>query len=232
VDAALEGLHAGIADGCDYFVLISGQDFPLRPIKEIVAFTEAAGTRSYMGYWPLSALIHKYHGRDRTEFYTYSVLGRRETCIPHGEDTSYFNLRGRLLNTALRLPTALKPPRRFPSYLEPFAGVTWWNLSRVAAEYVVSFLGNHPDYRRYHSHTRIPEEIFFSSILVGTDFVRRYEVVNDALRFLLWGEGIHPRTLRTSDLAEMLRSDALFGRKFDSTEDSDVLAQLASKVAG
>ena len=30
LDAALEGLVAGVADGCDYFITISGQDFPLK----------------------------------------------------------------------------------------------------------------------------------------------------------------------------------------------------------
>src|SRR5262245_2660806 len=36
VDATLDGLARGAADGCGYFVLLSGQDFPLRPVEEIL----------------------------------------------------------------------------------------------------------------------------------------------------------------------------------------------------
>ena len=50
----------------------------------------------------------------------------------------------------------------------------------------------HPDYRTYHQHTRVPEELFFHSILAGTDFA--YEVVNDCLRFNAW-DGMRARVL-------------------------------------
>ncbi len=112
-------------------------------------------------------------GRDRTDFYTYTVRGRRETCIPRGEDTSFLSRKGRLLNRILRLRSSLKPPRSFPSYARAFGGSQWWNLSRGAADYVLAFLDEHPDYRRYHEHTLAPDEIFFQSILVGTGFAER-----------------------------------------------------------
>ncbi len=158
VDAELEGLAAGVADGCGYYVLLSGQDFPLRPLDEIVAFLEQAGSGSYMSYIELSKSTagqrgQAWHGRHRTEFYTYTVRGRRELCIPRGEDLPFLSWRGRILNEALRMRSALKPPRRHPPYARPFTGSTWWNLSRTAAEYVLRFAREHPDFRRYHTYT-------------------------------------------------------------------------------
>jgi hypothetical protein len=231
VDAALEGVRRGVADGCDYFLLLSGRDFPLRPVAEIVAFAEAAGSRSYLEHFPLPDPRWRLGGRDRTDFYTYTVRGRRETCIPRGEDTSYLSRRGRLLNRLLKLRGVGKPARRFPSYARAYGGSQWWNLSREAVEHVLAFLERHPDYRRYHEHTLAPDELFFQSILAGTDFADRAEVVDDSLRFMRWpAEESHPRTLGIDDLPAMLESEALFARKFDPAVDADVLARLSERV--
>jgi len=231
VDAALEGLRRSVADGCDYFLLISGRDFPLRPVGEIVAFAEAAGSRSYVESFPLPDPRWRLGGRDRTDFYTYTVRGRRETCVPRGEDTSHLNRKGRLLNAMLRLRGLGRPTRRFPAYARPCGGSQWWNLSRAAAEHVLAFLDEHPDYRRYHEHSLAPDEIFFQSILAGTGFAERAEVVDDSLRFMRWRrDESHPRVLGIDDLPAMLESEALFARKFDATVDDAVLARLGERV--
>jgi hypothetical protein len=232
VDVALDGLARGVANGCDYFILLSGQDFPLRPIEEIVAFVEDAGSRSFLNYWTMPTSFWRFGGRDRTDFYTYTILGRRETCIPRGEDASFFNWKGRILNEVLRIRSIAKPPRRFPEFVQPFAGWQWWNLSRAAAEYILAFVADHPDYRRYHEHTWCADELFFQSILLGTDFADREEIVNDNLRFTIWPEGEnHPHVLTADDLPAMLASGKLFGRKFDATVDGTVLVRLAETVA-
>ncbi len=232
VDAALEGLARGLAEGCGYFVLISGQDFPLRPVEEILELAEAAGSRSYLDHFPLPDPRWRFEGRDRTDFYTYTLRGRRETCVPRGEDTSFLNRRGRLLNELLRARSALRPARRFPAYARPYGGSQWWNLSRAAAERVLGFLAEHPGYRRYHEHTLCPDELFFQSILAGTEFADEHEVVDDSLRFMRWpAGGSHPRALGAGDLPAMLESEALFARKFDSAAAGSALAALRERVA-
>jgi core-2/I-Branching enzyme len=231
VDAALDGLAHATSDGCDYVMLLSGQDFPLRPLDELLEFVEAAGSRSYVRHWPLPTSRWRFEGRDRTDFYTYTVRGRRETCIPRGEDTSALSWKGRSLNEALRLRTALKPARRHPAYARSFGGHQWWNLSREAATYVLRFVEEHPDYRRYHEHTVLPDELFFQSILVGTDFGRTHEIVDDSLRFMRWAKGeSHPRALTVDDLAIALAGGDLFARKFESESDPAVLARLVEHV--
>lgn len=231
LDAALEGLAAGVADGCDYFITISGQDFPLKPIKEIVAIFDRAGPRSYLSYWPVSEFPHRWRGRERTDFYAYTVRGRREVCIPRGEDVGLFNWRGRILNELLRMRTAFKPPRRHPPYVRPFLGSDWWNIPRVAADYVLRFRDEHPDFRRWHEYTYAPGDMFVHSILLGTDFARHHEIVNDRLRFVIRQEGSpHPRTLTTDDTSAILESEKLFARKFDQRVDCAVLESLAERV--
>jgi len=231
VEVALGGLVRGVEDDCGYFLLISGRDFPLRPVEEIVAFAEAAGSRSYLEHFPLPDPRWRLEGRDRTDFYTYTVRGRRETCVPRGEDTGHLNWRGKLLNEALRARSAFKGPRRFPAYARPFGGSQWWNLSRAAADYVLGFLEAHPDYRRYHEHTLVPDELFFQSILAGTGFAAGHEVVDDSLRFMRWHEGeSHPRALTMDDLPALRESADLFCRKLDPAADPRIADWLSERL--
>jgi core-2/I-Branching enzyme len=226
VDAALDGLRKALHDGCDYFVLLSGQDLPLRPIAEIVRYFDERRQQSFIDYFSLPDPRWAYGGRARTEFYSYDLLGRRETCFPKEEEPE-LSFRGRLLNGLLRIWTARKAPRRFPQYLRPFGGSSWWNLDRAAAEFVLSFVARHPDYRAYHEHTLSADEIFFQSILMGDSFPDGHEVVNDSLRFTIWPpKSSHPKTLRSEDLAAMLESGKPFARKFDLEVDRAVIEKL------
>lgn len=231
VDATVEGLRRAMGDGCGYFLLISGQDFPLLSIGEIVDFADRAGSRSYVESSPLPLSGWRLGGRDRIDFYSYTLRGRRETCIPRGEDTAILNWKGKALNQLLRVRSTFKPRRGFPSYARPYGGSNWLNLSREAVEYVLRFMDEHPDYRRYHEHTLIPSEVFFHSIVATPDFAAEHEVVDDDLRFTIWPEGSsHPRTLRVGDLPAMEGSGKLFARKFDEDVDREVLERLTEKV--
>jgi hypothetical protein len=76
----------------------------------------------------------------------------------------------------------------------------------------------------------VPEELFFQSILAGTDFPERHELVDDALRFYRW-DGVHAQTLTAEDLPALLESDALFARKVDMSVDSEVIGRLRDRIS-
>lgn len=215
IDAILAGLTCALADGCDYVALITGHGFPLKPISEIVDFFAATPDRSYGQYWPIS-------DRERTDFYSYTVRGRREVCIPWGEDTSSFGPKGHALNWLLRLRSLPKGKRRFPPYLQPFGGRVWWNLSREATQYVLQFLKDHPDYRPYHEHMRCPDEVFFCSILAQSGL----DIVNDSLRYYTWGEGGRSLTAGTQQITAMLGSGALFAQKVDEAASQELAVRF------
>lgn len=226
VDATLAGLARGVADRCDYFLLLSGQDCLLWPVERIVSFFGETPDRNYVEAFSLPDSRWAYDGRLRTDFYSYTILGRRETCIPAGVPAS-LSRRGRVLNTLLRVRGMLKPPRHFPAYVRPFGGAQWWNLSRSAAEFVLAFVREHADYRAYHEHTLLPDELFFQSILMGSPFCSAHEIVNDALRFMIWAPGAsHPRALGPEDLPQMRASQKPFARKLDSPSASAIVHSL------
>ena len=231
VDAELEGIARAVADRCSYVMVISGEDFPLRPVAEIVEFAQANQDRSFVQTYALPYQAWPLDGRQRTDFYTAALAGSLYTCVPRGEDTAWMSTARKALNWGLRARFMFKPPRRFPPYLRPFGGQQWLNLTPAAASHVLDFVALHADYRRYHVHTACPDEMFIQSILRGSDFADRHEIVSDDLRFLRWRGGDHPQTLRLEDLPTMLDSADLFARKVIADEDPELFATLRARAA-
>ncbi len=227
VEATIDGLRRGVAEGCDYFVLLSGQDLMVRPIDAVLEFFRDAQDRSYVQSFPLPTDRWRYEGRLRTDFYTFTVRGRRETCIPRCEGAD-FSPKGRVLNELLLMRTALLPARSFPRYARPVGGSQWWNLSRSAADHVLRFLDEHPDYHAYHRRTLLPDELYFQSMLLGTAFSESHEIRNDCLRFMVWpADSSHPKTLTMADLLAIQGSGLPFARKFDIGVDRAVAEALS-----
>ena len=242
VDASVDGLAAAVADDCDYVLQISGQDLPLWYTDRLVAFFRDNLHKSFMQHVPLPTDRWRLGGRLRTECYSYQVRGRRETHVPRSMEVP-MSWKGRILNAFLGLRSLLRPPRTFPDCAAPHGGSSGWNLSRPAVEHVLAFLEAHPEYRRYHEDSLLPDEIFFQSIVAGTWFARDHEIVDDALRFQIWradashggtrtlsglpaaGEarGAHPRTLTLDDLPALGEAQEPFARKFDMEADPQVV---------
>ena len=229
VDAEIEGISRAVADRCSYVMVVSGEDFPLRPVSEIVGFAESNQRRSFVETYELPYPAWPLEGRERTDFYTSAIAGNLFTCIPRGEDTSSLSVPRRALNWALRARFSLKPPRRFPAYLRPFGGQQWLNLTPAAAAHVLDFIAEHPDYRPYHAYTACPDEMFIQSILLGSGFAEEHEIVSDDLRFLIWAGGDHPKTLRIDDLPAIRQSTDLFARKVVAEDDPQLFAALQER---
>lgn len=200
VRAALKGLDAlvGRNDPFDYAVLVSGQDYPLRPASEIESFLRDAGRSSFLNAFPLP---------------------RPDGWGPRGgldrvEDWHLVNRRA----LHLRLPR----PRRLPLGLAPFGGSAWWCLQRDVAVHVQRFSRANPRVVRFFEHALHPSELFFQTVIMNSPHAS--SVVDDSLRFVKWADAARsPETLTMDDLDDILASAALIARKFDPGVDARVL---------
>ncbi|MFP5362543.1 MAG: beta-1,6-N-acetylglucosaminyltransferase [Thermoleophilia bacterium] len=204
VEATLEGIHAILAHPVplDYGVLLTGQDYPLRPPEVIERRLREAAGRSYLEYW---AATGRWRARvDRLHWHG-TVLGRR-VKVPN-----------RLMPLSIRRPV--------PGGLEPFAGRTHWCLSRACLEEIAGFVARRPAVLREFRWRSHPDESFFHTILMNSPLAGT--IVNDDLRYVDWSQNLpSPRTLTTADLEAMLGSRDLFARKFDPAVDAQVLDLL------
>lgn len=197
VRATLKGIEELLCRGAqfDHAILLTGQDYPIKPLEAIRAFFEENRGRSFMGYNPLpSPLWSPRGGLDRIEYRHVRWYGRH-----------------------LRVPGK----RAFPRGLTPFGGGAYWCLSYECVELVRSFVVERPDVVRFFKHVDIPDEIFFQTVILNSELAET--VVNDNLRHVDWFRGPRPAVLGTGDVDKLKSSPKLFARKFDVTQDAAVL---------
>jgi hypothetical protein len=116
--------------------------------------------------------------------------------------------------------------------LAPFAGSTWWALTRAAGEHLLTFVSREPRFVAFFRHVVSPDESFFQTILGNSDFASRTE---PNLTYTDWSAGgANPATMCNSHL-EVLAGDHgdrdyLFARKF-SDADHEIVARLDRLIA-
>lgn len=187
----------------DFINLLSEADYPLKNAADVHAFLDNHVGKSFVEMqfndspWWVEAQqkIRKYHLAD------YPFRGK------------YFveNVINRIL-----------PARHIPLGMVFTGRSQWMTLSTAHIRHVLSVIHDHPRIARFFKHTWGPDEFFFQTILYNS--VHKKELVNDNLRYIDWTAGnMSPKILSCDDLDQLKQSEKLYGRKFDSESDSEVL---------
>jgi Core-2/I-Branching enzyme len=192
VDATLAALEAIETSGEDpaQTVLLTGQDYPIRPPAEIVERLGSLPERAFMRQGPLprSAWARENGGFDRfTQIHARLPLTSRTVRLP-----------GR---------------RRLPRGLALHGGSQLWSMGRAHRAAVLDFVRDEPRLVRFFRRSLIPDETFFQTVLMNSPL--RHTVVADNLHYIRWSGEASPDTLTPRDLPELERSPAMFARKFD-----------------
>lgn len=215
----------------DWVVLLSGQDYPIRPLAEIERSLAAADVDGFIETDrcerpALGAAIDEFAGR-------YHFRWRRMPSGPLARVARAGAKSGRLVRvrampsgTWIGLP-ALRSP--FGPNLVCYYGSDWFTLSRNAVEVVRRFARARKDVLRYYRRTLIPTESFVQTAVANDPSLR---LSGDNRRYSVW-DAPHmtgPRPLGMQDLELMLASGGDFARKFDETVDRAVLDEIDRRV--
>lgn len=211
VKAAIVGLETALKSRLEFThaVLLSGQDYPIKPVSAIEDFFADNSEKQFFEYFPLYA-----HNRWDDMQGSYAPKQR----IEHW----HFMIRSKFFHIPNR--------RKFPLGHVPYGGSQWWALSRECAAYVVGFIQNNPKYVRFMSHVFIPDDFFFQCIVMNSPL--RYSVVNDHLRFIDWENPnpLLPATILTEHFDRLAQDPALFARKFDIERDPGIMDLIDQKI--
>jgi len=205
----------------EYFVLLSGSDYPLRSGTYIEEFFEA---------------------NRGSEFISISRLpapGKPISLVSMLRYPSDKPVRRLAFRALVKLGFGQRDYRKGLGGLEAYAGCTWWALSREACEYILQFMEANPHVERYFRNTFAPEESFFHTILGNSPFRPRIR------RDLLYEDWrvcrAHQATISEAHVAlfetqekvwveDMYGSgEALFARKF-SDDRLDVLDRIDEMI--
>jgi hypothetical protein len=186
-----------------HFMVISGQDYPIRPIPELLKFLADRQEKSFISYAPLAKDGWRV-ARKRYRYYYYVPAEKL--------------WRGIMLITGIH--------RKFPLGLKPYGGAQWINLAREHMDYVLDFWEKNPGLTKFMKTTRFPEEMIFQSILLNSAFQK--QCVNNDLRFVKWLPGkSNPEILTEQHKQEIMdATDKYFARKFESQLSATLITSL------
>lgn len=185
--------------------LMSGQDYPLKPMDELYRFLKHRTGISFISYELVDNGWWK-HAVTRFKFYHFTD----------------YKMKGRYM--LQKLANALMPYRKFPLNINLYgsSNSSWWILSTDAAEYLVNFIENNSKLNRFMQFTWGSDEFLIATVLMNSPF--KDKIVNNNLRYIDWSEGgPHPKILSVHDLQPLLETDNFFARKFDIKVDAEIL---------
>lgn len=204
VDAELRGMAALLEmdPAWTHYINLSGQDFPLKSQGYIRGFLSAHPDRQFIR----------------------AVCQRSERPDTLNRVSHYFlELFGRIFRTGVA--------RKFLPDASPFIGTQWKAVTRSFCEFVCTDTRVLP-FKRFYRRSFIADEAFFQTVLMN--HTGHGEVMNDDLRMIDWvPDGdikLRPRNFGSADMPALTRSADLFARKFDGTEDRDVLGLLEAHL--
>ena len=219
VEARLRGLATILSAAAppQHIVVLSGQDYPLRPAEEIAAFLAGHPGRSFAPTWPMPSALYGPDGGMSRLAYWHRPIRRRRFRVP--------------------------VPRRYPAGVRPYGGSAFMVVDRETARAVLDFRRERPDVERFHRHVWAVDEHYIPTALHNSP--RAAAVIDENVWHMEWTPGAaHPRTFADADFDRLLAAardsssgggDArakLFARKFDADLSRGLLDRMDGELLG
>jgi hypothetical protein len=217
---------------CDYLILLSGLDYPIKSNRFILRYLGESNGREFINY--ISIREHPFLEWKINMIWPNEILAINR--LLH---------RCRRLKLLGTLQTFFLGRRGFPSGFEPYVGATWWALTRDCVEYVVRFVEGNQRFVQFYRLTHAPDEAFFHTILLNSGYAER---TNRKVEYVSWpgtphrvavrGDLItyfrvtkgHADVLDEGDFGILEKSSCLFARKFRSGRSLRLIEQIDRKL--
>lgn len=219
----------------DWLVVLSGQDYPVRPLGELERHLADTGFDGFIegSEVPAPSPAARVLGRGLDAFDSRYYF-RYVTLRPPGYVIRLLRAAwpAQLVRAVPSGEVRVGLPRASVAFTDRVRcrrGAEWYTLSRRCVEVLVSAPEAHPKLTRQYRHTLLPVESFAHTILYGTPGLR---LSGDYMRFTSWQPNApHPDVLTIGDLDRIAASGAFFARKFDERTDAAVLDALDERLA-
>ena len=197
VQAILNLLDAALTSKFDIqrLVLLSGVDYPIVPMDDIVALFATHSATEFMNAVQMPADTA---GKPISRMNNFVVR------------PGTFRIARKLKRACQRL--GLIPKHRdHAAYLKdlvPFGGSTWWAITRDAGEYVRQFVHTRADIVTFFKNVECPDEAFFQTVLMNSPYA---ENVSRNLTYTDWRAGGSSPSLISDIHIPMLSAGVKFG---------------------
>jgi hypothetical protein len=222
VDAILVLMRMAIASNkeYDYLWLVSCQDYPIKPEKEMISFLEGNRGKNFINCMSCEGDLYRRFLKRNMIPYPRWIMA--PGIVMRVLQRLYIEATGGRFYTFPFLRK--RPPFTGAEKGMFYFGATWFAVTLDCAKYLLDFVGRRPDYRRFFKNACIPDECFFQTIICNSPF--RHSTA-EYLCYVDWsGNKRNPSLLTARDYDKLVRSPYLIARKFDDTFDSGILDKL------
>jgi hypothetical protein len=210
-EAVLASMSEIIATGeqYDFITLMSGQDYTLRSSEEIYSYFNKRKGKNFLYLESLiSPWWHEAIKRiNRYDMVNYSFPGKYKFQW--------------LINIFM-------PKKKFPLPYILYGGprAAWFTITVDCAKYVIDFIKDNPQVKKFFFHTWGADEFIFSTIIMNSEFKKTVVIDNDFL-YVDWSQGgSSPKILTKGDFLALKKSCCYFARKFDMETGEEIFDLL------
>ncbi len=216
-------------DGYKYYILISGQDYPLARTEEILDKLEQSYPKPFIDCTPYDENNWLYH-----KFKSASFFNKFRKFIDN-------KMKKGLLRKAIKFPLFLinrlsKPKKELDKLgVDLYGGSAWWILPDIVIDYILDEYINQDKYLKILSRTKTPEETFFQIMTMKSPCAGLVEinpkdmVLQNCKTFAYFFDEDKPFTghpyvftMSDTDKLKEVSKNAFFARKFDEKIDKAV----------
>lgn len=226
--ATIELLKAAIKSSeTVYFHLLSGIDYPLKPLSFIFDFF-ADNNHNYLLYIPEEDCCEYYI--DRYYFYDTDYMDTRGNAIGCKKKVMRnFLLVLQRCTYLLVQKLGLRIRKKIP--MKYYHGSQWFSFTREAVDYILKRISSETWILKRFKYTAVSDESFFTMLIMDNPQLRK-TVVNDDLRLRMpdgtLNRGGYIREEKDFELIQ--NTSALFGRKFCTGVSDNLLECIDSKI--
>ncbi len=221
--AYMQLLKEAAVNNYDYYHLISGVDFPVKPMSYIYDFFERNNGTEFIQLAD-DEFVKRQHFRLAYYHFFREKIGRKRCGI-------YYTLER--ISLGIQRILHVDRTRKYPN-IKVMMGGCWYSITDALAKYVLS---EEKQIEKMYKHTSCCDESYLQTIAYNSKFkenifcIKENVSANDAfLRYVDWtrpGKNMNsPYDLTVDDYDKVVSSGALFARKIsDKTEGGKKLIE-------
>jgi hypothetical protein len=218
IRATLKLLERAIEDNNDYYVLLSGMDYPVTSNKEIENKLKSGGEfidleKGFSNHQPKSRFI-----------YYYFKFERRSSGIT-----------ARVVLKLEQILRKIRIKKKIPFQI--YTGSAWFALTANCVKYILNEIEKNKKYVNFFRSCKFPDESFFHTIIGNSKFNAE---TKSSLTYVDWGVNASPLLINEKRIPFLREITAkrhlekqcpLFARKF-SNDTIDILEQIDKELRG
>ena len=211
VEATLNLLKVAVEKKYDYYTLLSGSDILVQTPESLVNFLRKNKGSEFINIIPMpSEELNK--PLSRVEYYTFTQASFKKLFKSPFFSKVFTKVANKLFKN--RIKRNYKKKFLLESF---YAGSQWWALSNDAVTLILKYCDENIGFIDYFKHVRIPDEIFFQTILGNSNVNKN---MKPSLTFSTWqgGKSPHPKELGLADFYKLKEKDYIIESAYGASE--------------